>query len=126
MIRRPPRSTPFPTRRSSDLRELRNAIERSLLTCSGDMILNDDLPDKVVSHPRKSVSLESEGRTPGEVGLDEWLNEKEKTFIMQALEECDGVQASAARLLKISERSLWHRLKKYNIQVNRKVTKLHN
>lgn len=108
-----------------NVRELRNAIERSLLTCNGDMIQSNDLPDKVVSDPRKSIGLEGEGRTPGEVGLDEWLNKTEKNFIMQALEECGGVQASAARLLKISERSLWHRLKKYNIQVNRKVTKLH-
>ncbi|HEY9198047.1 MAG TPA: helix-turn-helix domain-containing protein, partial [Gammaproteobacteria bacterium] len=35
------------------------------------------------------------------------------------LVECQGVQAQAARRLGISERSLWHRLKKLGIQVER-------
>ena len=60
---------------------------------------------------------------PGEVALDDWLRETETKIIMQALEKCGGVQANAARLLQISERSLWHRIKKYNIQINRKVAK---
>jgi DNA-binding NtrC family response regulator len=55
--------------------------------------------------------------------MDEWLETAERNMIVQALDECDGVQVNAARLLGISERSLWHRLKKLNIQVNKKVAK---
>jgi two-component system response regulator AtoC len=35
------------------------------------------------------------------------------------LSTCGGVQVQAARRLGISERSLWHRLKKLGIQVDR-------
>lgn len=106
-----------------NVRELRNAIERSLLTCRGNTIQLEDLPEKV--HERSlqpadaSVSLGEISQT----GLDEWLISAERNLIVQALDECDGVQVNAARLLGISERSLWHRLKKLEIQVNKKVTK---
>ena len=104
-----------------NVRELRNAIERSLLTCSDDTIKKEDLPDRIYTQqkvPTSSVPAQAE---LGDSGLDEWLNEMEKRTILRALTESDGVQANAAKHLKISERSLWHRLKKYNIQVSRKV-----
>lgn len=106
-----------------NVRELRNAIERSLLTCHGDHIQVEDLPDKVYRQRQRSRSTGEELMLPGETGLDEWLQKTERKIILQALEECGGVQANAARLLKISERSLWHRIKKYSIQINRKVAK---
>jgi two-component system response regulator AtoC len=105
-----------------NVRELRNAIERSLLTCSGDTIRKQDLPDKICSLQPDSESAAAGFEGEGGSGLDEWLAETEKKIILQALDESDGVQANAARLLKISERSLWHRLKKYNIQVSRKAS----
>lgn len=105
-----------------NVRELRNAIERSLLTCKGDTIEKQDLPDKIRSRQFDSEAASPAQEVPGDTGLDEWLAETEKKIIVQALEECGGVQASAARRLKISERSLWHRVKKYDIQVNKKVS----
>jgi DNA-binding NtrC family response regulator len=59
----------------------------------------------------------------GELGLDTWLGDAERKLIVQALDACDGVQVNAARMLGISERSLWHRLKKLDIHVNKKVAK---
>ena len=105
-----------------NVRELRNAIERSLLTCKGDTIEKQDLPDKIRSLQPDIASIQPEQEVPTDVGLDEWLAETEKKIILQALEECNGVQACAARRLKISERSLWHRVKKFDIQVNKKVS----
>jgi len=104
-----------------NVRELRNAIERSLLTCSGDSIQKQDLPDKICSRQGSVGVTGSSLAGPAEVGLDDWLAETEKKLIMQALDQCGGVQAEAARLLKINERSLWHRLKKYEIHVEKKV-----
>ena len=48
--------------------------------------------------------------------LDEGISEKEKELILRALERADHVKAKAAKLLKVSERTLWYKLKKYNIQ----------
>lgn len=48
--------------------------------------------------------------------LDEGVSQKEKELIIKALENADHVKAKAAKLLKISERTLWYKLKKYNLQ----------
>lgn len=105
-----------------NVRELRNAVERSLLTCRGKRIELGDLPDKVCQ-PRDDQARVSGGlaRMQGEGGLDPWLAKVERDMIIEALEECEGVQVNAAKLLGISERSLWHRIKKLSIQVSKKV-----
>jgi len=51
--------------------------------------------------------------------LDEMIREIEKDMIINALIETRGIQAKAATILGINQRSLWHRVKKYNIDVNR-------
>lgn len=54
-------------------------------------------------------------------GLGSWLASVERRLIVAALKETGGVQVQAARLLGISERSLWHRVKKLDIRVDRAV-----
>ena len=49
--------------------------------------------------------------------LDEALEEWERRMILDALSQTQGVQARAAKILGISERSLWYRIKKLGIQV---------
>ena len=44
----------------------------------------------------------------------------ERELIIKALEETGGVQVKAAELLHISERSIWHRIKKLGITVTNK------
>jgi two-component system response regulator AtoC len=39
----------------------------------------------------------------------------EKKYLHKALDESVGNKAKAARLLKISERTLWYKLKKYGL-----------
>ena len=51
--------------------------------------------------------------------MNAWLQERERQAITDALVEAHGVQVQAARLLGISERSLWHRIKKLNIEIDR-------
>ena len=104
-----------------NVRELRNAVERSLLSCRGETIGVDDLPDRVTGGG-SGVRRHRAGLTElGADGLDAWLQEKERELIIEALSACGGVQVQAARALGISERSLWHRLKKLGIQVERSV-----
>jgi transcriptional regulator with PAS, ATPase and Fis domain len=47
--------------------------------------------------------------------IDKRLDEIEKGLIIEALTRTGGVQVKAAELLGINQRSLWHRIKKYNI-----------
>ena len=49
--------------------------------------------------------------------INDRLNEIEKSMIMDAMVQARGVQSRAAQLLGINQRSLWHRIKKYSIDV---------
>jgi two-component system response regulator AtoC len=105
-----------------NVRELRNTVERSLLSCKGDLIDVTELPNAVATstgpvQPAGGFSVEG----IGEKDLDHWLEEVERRAILEALAQCKGVQAHAAKRLGITERSLWHRIKKLGIQINRVV-----
>ena len=102
-----------------NVRELKNLIERLAIMVSGEIIGVDDLPDRITGGGR-SVRQHSAGLAQlGAEGLDACLQDMERKLIIEALSACDGVQVQAARRLGISERSLWHRLKKLGIQVDR-------
>jgi transcriptional regulator with GAF, ATPase, and Fis domain len=42
----------------------------------------------------------------------------EKEIIIAALRKTNGIQVKAANVLGINQRSLWHRIKKLNIDIN--------
>ena len=100
-----------------NIRELRNTVERSLLSCRGETIDAGDLPETIAAQSGAGERLTLGNM--GEKNLDHWLEEVERGVILEALAQTGGVQAHAAKKLGISERSLWHRIKKLNIQINR-------
>jgi DNA-binding NtrC family response regulator len=102
-----------------NVRELRNAVERALLSCRGNRIELADLPERI--HGSMPLVEGPAGAGPGNEGLDSWLEERERRVIIAALDASQGVQAQAARRLGITERSLWHRIKKLGIHVERMV-----
>lgn len=101
-----------------NIRELRNSVERSLLSCKGTEIGVEDLPQTILSQvgTRAAHSYLEEIQNQD---LDAWLADLERQVILEALDQCSGVQAHAAKRLGISERSLWHRIKKLQIQIHR-------
>lgn len=102
-----------------NVRELRNAVERSLLSSRGELIDADDLPDKIFEAlPPQQPPGDFSGSS---ASLDAQVESVERKLIMDALAECRGVQAQAAKRLGITERSLWHRIKKLGIQIERSV-----
>ena len=54
-------------------------------------------------------------KIPENFKLDYYLEAIEKKIIETALHETNGLQSLASRKLGIKERSLWHRIKKFNI-----------
>uniref|UniRef100_I2Q012 Response regulator with CheY-like receiver, AAA-type ATPase, and DNA-binding domains n=1 Tax=Desulfovibrio sp. U5L TaxID=596152 RepID=I2Q012_9BACT len=54
--------------------------------------------------------------------LDIYLENIERKIIGDALEQTEGIQSKAAKLLGIKERSLWHRIKKLDIAVDKHLT----
>ena len=102
-----------------NIRELRNTVERSLLSCSEQTIDVEDLPVAIAAGAGPGGGAKISLDRLGKKNLDRWLEEVERGAILEALSQCNGVQAHAARRLGISERSLWHRIKKLGIQINR-------
>ncbi|MFL6621420.1 MAG: sigma-54-dependent transcriptional regulator [Sulfurifustaceae bacterium] len=104
-----------------NIRELRNWLERAVLSCRGDRVDVGDLPPGIVAQPTATADKVPLWEKSNGHGLDDWLAEVERRAILNALAQTNGVQAHAAKLLGVSERSLWHRVKKLGIQINRTV-----
>ena len=99
-----------------NVRELQNTVERAAVLCEGGTIEGHHLPSNIT----KGFSHRLPGSFPTQeaFSLDELLWEFEKGMIVEALERTGGVQVRAAEWLGINQRSLWHRIKKHNIDVN--------
>lgn len=86
-----------------NVRELENVIERALILCDDGLIRPEHLPMGV----RTAPAFEPEP------GAGEWptLDELEMRYIRRVLDHCKGHRQNAARMLGISERNLYRKLK---------------
>jgi len=96
-----------------NVRELKNIIERAAVMAEEGVIEPQHLPSQISG----GLVGQAMQEVPEQASLDDRLAEIEKRFIIDALTRADGVQVKAAQILGIKERSLWHRVKKYNIDV---------
>ena len=98
-----------------NVRELENCIQRAIVMAEGDLIGPECLPMHI-QNLGKMRKLHVQQHTNN---IDETVANIEKQLIVEALRETGGLQSKAARNLGITERSLWHRVKKLNIDVSR-------
>ena len=98
-----------------NIRELQNTIERAAVLTDTGEIETEHLPGNIT----RGLSGLTYRRESGEkdVSIDDQIKEIEKGIIIEALRKSDGVQIKAAEALGINQRSLWHRVKKHNINV---------
>jgi DNA-binding NtrC family response regulator len=97
-----------------NVRELKNTIERSVLITDGDVLTSNFLP----SHITNQVSDHPPANAPIlEMDLATTLRNLERQLIIDALERADGVQRKAAKFLGVTERVLWYKIKKLQIDV---------
>jgi len=97
-----------------NVRELQHVLEGAMVMSDG-VINPEHLPPAIQRSAQARPAAESGPVLSG--SLDEALEEWERRMILDALSQTQGVQARAARVLGISERSLWYRIKKLGIQV---------
>jgi transcriptional regulator with PAS, ATPase and Fis domain len=95
-----------------NVRELMHCLERAALLAQDGQILPAHLP------PALKKGLPVLDHQQG-VSLNDRLREIEKILVEDALQRTHGVQVRAAELLGIPVRSLWHRIKKLEIDVSR-------
>ncbi len=93
-----------------NVRELRNALERSLIAATGEAIEPGDLP-ALSDQPAVAGGGVSQGGANATLSLEE----RERQAILEALERTGGHREQAARLLGISVRTLYNRLRQYGI-----------
>jgi DNA-binding NtrC family response regulator len=97
-----------------NIRELQHVLEGAMVLSDG-VILPEHLPPAVQRGGKPGAAGETSPVMTG--SLDEALEDWERRAILDALQKAHGVQARAAKLLGITERSLWYRVKKLKIQV---------
>jgi two-component system response regulator AtoC len=100
-----------------NVRELRNMIERAAVVNEGDVLALSSFPPPI--RPADPPAGTARWDTLQNLTLDEKVAHLERAFVVDALARAGGVQAAAARLLGITERSVWHLVKKHRIEVSR-------
>lgn len=87
-----------------NLRELQNCVKRATLLTQGDFIKSDVLPVEFFQIQKQQTS-----------NGDFSLSENEKEAIIHALSKAQNNKSEAAKLLKITRKTLYNKLKHYNI-----------
>ncbi len=98
-----------------NVRELKNVIERSCILCNGNIVTADDL--SFLSIPKK---IEEEIKETFEVPqFNEMeimsLKEMERRHIINVLKHVGGHKGKGARILQINPKTLYYKMKQYNI-----------
>ncbi|EJG01424.1 MULTISPECIES: sigma-54-dependent transcriptional regulator [Flavobacterium] len=88
-----------------NLRELQNCVKRATLLTRGDFIESDVLPAEFFQIQKQPSSNEVFS-----------LSENEKETIIHALSKTQNNKSEAAKLLKITRKTLYNKLKQYNIE----------
>jgi transcriptional regulator with GAF, ATPase, and Fis domain len=104
-----------------NVRELKNALG-SAVVLADDKILPSNLPTSLKRNENRNGSPLlrpdiAEADVNERTDLDWQIKKFERDIIVGALRRAGGVQVKAAAILGIKERSLWHRIKKYQINI---------
>ncbi len=101
-----------------NVRELENIVERAVILEMKDQVTPESLPENLIETgdeeyelPEYYESLSLEGTS-----LDGVVGNIERNFLLKALERAGGNKTEAAKLLKISFRSLRYRIEKFGIE----------
>ncbi|MHB2148003.1 sigma-54-dependent transcriptional regulator [Calditrichota bacterium LG25] len=89
-----------------NVRELENVLERAVILCDGNQIKEDDLPGDIKNLAPAPLLSDSNLK----------LEEVERQHILRVLQETNGNKTRAARLLGISKKSLYFKLRKYHLE----------
>lgn len=114
-----------------NVRELQNVLERAAILAGGKPITSQHLPADLVSgaplsdiQPSASLGAESANSNACPVmqmatqgfSIPQTIAQIERQLIVDAIAACKGNKSKAAKLLEISERSLWYKLEQYQLK----------
>jgi DNA-binding NtrC family response regulator len=90
-----------------NVREVKNILERTVALASGDVVFIESLPAHIINQQVNVSSI----RTLAEISF-----ESEKRHIVKTLELTKGNKSKTAQILGINRKTLWEKIKLYNIQ----------
>lgn len=100
-----------------NVRELENIVERTVALEPGTMILPESWPRHLLeikeSSPSGALDANKIEITSDGIELEKLVADFERTLLVKALQQTGGVKKKAAKLLKISFRSMRYRVDKY-------------
>jgi len=100
-----------------NVREFKNCIESAFISnTKGNKIRINDIPKYILNRIGSAVDYKKDEVEFGEdLSLKDNVQKLEKKLIAKVLEKADQNITKAAEILKISRQSLYHKLKKYNL-----------
>ncbi len=90
-----------------NVRELKNIIERAVIFCETELIEPRDLPEQYRIVDRSGAGFDA---------IRQFSAEKSRAVIREALRQTNGIKGEAARLLKITRKTLYNRMKRLNLE----------
>lgn len=98
-----------------NVRELQNIVERMVVLKRDGHIDIEDLPEKLYSMEKEDAVLQRETSIDIDKGYDTLVSEFEKTLIIKALSETQGVKSKAAQVLNINRTTLIEKMKRLGL-----------
>lgn len=96
-----------------NVRELENTLMKTVALCSGEVITEDLLPDRIKSHSKKESASNPSDLTP--VVTEMSLQEIEKEHVIRVLEATNWHKGKACEILGVSRPRLRRLISQYNL-----------
>ena len=100
-----------------NVRELENTLQRAVVLSRDSVIREWNLPPEIQRQGKETLPDlfdPDDGRSLGEK-MDGLMRDVEKRVILEALDQVNGKREKAARLLKLSLKTLYNKMKKYDL-----------
>ena len=94
-----------------NVRELQNCLERAVALTEHDRVVVEDLPSELRTRPSSAPP-----RRPEDEGALLPLAEVERRHVLRVLEAVEGRRQEAARILGLDRKTLYLKLKRYQVQ----------
>ena len=100
-----------------NVRELQNVLERAAILAGGKPIGLHHLPADIAGTNTAADTSFTNKQTPEKTySIPKTVEHIERKLIADAIAACQGNKSKAAKLLEISERSLWYKLEQYQLK----------
>jgi DNA-binding NtrC family response regulator len=97
-----------------NVRQLQNFIERLVVLADGDVITRAEVDRELGRAPARSTPPSAE--QGGDLSLDSRRKESEKEALLRALSQAGNNRTRAARLLEVSRRTLYNKLREHGLE----------